>query len=85
MISDYVADATEYLNTELDESKYKDYYYLLNKRKLEKSTFENKYRLENNIDSISNNTAIDSFITSTCTAIVMVIMPVFLCQTVTSL
>ena len=74
MISDYVSDATEYLNTELDESKYKEYYQILNKRELEKKTFENKYRLENNIDSISYNTAIDTFITNTCTAIIMVII-----------
>lgn len=74
MISDYVSNATEYLTTELDESKYKEYYMLLDKRKLEKNTFEDKYRIENNIDSISSNSAIATFISNTCTPIIMLII-----------
>jgi ABC-2 type transport system permease protein len=74
MISDYVSNATEYISTELDESKYKEYYLLLEKRKLEKSIFEDKYRLDNNLDSIGNNTAIAVFINNTCTAIIMLII-----------
>ncbi len=74
MISDYVSDATEYLSTEKDDSKYKEYNALLDKRNLEARVNEYKYMLDNNLDPVGPDTASGLFTSYTCTSIIMVIV-----------
>ena len=74
MIADYVSNATVYLNLELDESKYKEYYELKDKRETEKIMFESKYRIDNDLEPLSSYTSGNMFISYTCISIIMVIV-----------
>ena len=66
MIDEYVSLATEHLSTEEDESKYKDYYMLLDKREAEKQLYADKYRVEHNYHDLTENTGAGLFINYTC-------------------
>ena len=74
MIDNYVTWATGYLSEELDESKYKEYFLLLEKRKMENNMFTSKYRIEHNYHVISPNTAIGLFIDYTCKTINVIVL-----------
>lgn len=74
MIDEYVSLAIGHINIEEDESKYQNYYNLMEKRIDEDNMYSYKYRIENNLDSISQNSANKIFRDYVCTAIPIVIV-----------
>ena len=66
MIDNYVDLATQHLSMELDESKYKDYFQLLEKRDMEKELYTSHYRVEHNYHNLNENTGVGLFIKYTC-------------------
>ncbi len=74
MIDNYVSMATEYLSMEKDETKYKEYYQLLEKRDLENTIFTSKYRIEHKYDDITSNTALGLFVDYTCVSVNVIVL-----------
>ena len=74
MIDNYVSLATEHLTVEPDESKYKEYYMLLEKRDMERELYTSKYRIENKYHNQNENTAAGLFINYTCTSINIIVL-----------
>ena len=74
MIDDYVSLATEQLTVEEDETKYKDYYELLEKRKDENRLYTARYKIDHKYKDITNNTSIGLFINYTCVSVNVIVL-----------
>lgn len=74
MIDNYVDLATQHLSMELDESKYKDYFQLLEKRDMEKELYTSHYRVEHNYHNLNENTGVGLFIKYTCLSVNIIVL-----------